>query len=380
MNSVEQFAAPETPASVATTALTLSERAQIALGSSKTEVHLADLIQASKNITEIKNLDGRTECHSAYMQLKNSRTMIIAAGKSARDDANKFSKAVIAEEERLIEIISPEEARLKDLRDAWDKAVAEEVRAKAEAERVRIADIKARIQAVANIKVSMLGKTLRQIEAELIKLNEPPEYDTFYEFASEYKAVRESTIEALTLALNHAKAAEAEAARIAAEREAMEVERKEMAARMAELRAQKDALELAEKERIAATQKAAQEAERERERMMLAESAPKTTPSDQFTVRSAVIQREQASAAPHPRFAPQATVSDIQQESKKNFDAEYPQNVHPAIAAKMPAVADIEPERPTLQEIIEVVADHFDTDQDTARMWIAASFQVAQAA
>lgn len=73
------------------------------------------------------------ECHSAAMAATKARTAIVQAGKAARDDATRFSKAVIAEEARLIAIIQPEESRLKVLRDEWDAKEAREKAAKAEA-------------------------------------------------------------------------------------------------------------------------------------------------------------------------------------------------------------------------------------------------------
>ena len=68
-----------------------------------------------------------------------------ASRKAARDDATRFSKAVIAEEARLIAIIQPEESRLKVLRDEWDAKEAREKAAKAEAERLRVLEISQRI-------------------------------------------------------------------------------------------------------------------------------------------------------------------------------------------------------------------------------------------
>ncbi|MFX8160626.1 hypothetical protein ABTL01_19900, partial [Acinetobacter baumannii] len=75
------------------------------------------------------------------MTLANARIAISKAGKEARDDATKFSKAVIEEEKRLIAIIEPEEDRLRGLRDAWDAEREREKLANAEAEKRRIATL-----------------------------------------------------------------------------------------------------------------------------------------------------------------------------------------------------------------------------------------------
>ncbi|MGF6920266.1 hypothetical protein [Paraburkholderia sp. 40] len=110
--------------------LTVPERAAIALGTAEHETKLRDLVAKSASITAIKNKDGREECHSALMVLKTTRTGILRAGKAALEVATEFSRAVIAEERRLVAIAEPEEMRLEDLRDEWDEARAAEKRAK----------------------------------------------------------------------------------------------------------------------------------------------------------------------------------------------------------------------------------------------------------
>lgn len=114
--------------------LTVVERAAIALGTPEHEKKLRELVSQSASIVEIKNADARTQCHAAYMVLKNARVEIEKAGKTAREDATAFSKAVIEEQKRLVEITAAEEARLQGLRDVWDEAREVEKREKAEEE------------------------------------------------------------------------------------------------------------------------------------------------------------------------------------------------------------------------------------------------------
>lgn len=106
--------------------LTVIDRAQLALKSTQTRTDLAAIVAKSANIKEIKNADGRAECHAAAMVLVKARTTIKAAGKAAREDATKFSNAIIAEENSLVAITAAEEKRLMDLRDAWDQKIATE--------------------------------------------------------------------------------------------------------------------------------------------------------------------------------------------------------------------------------------------------------------
>ena len=131
----------------------VEQRAAIALGSSKTEERLNELATKHKDIVLVKDKAGREQAHGAAMELLKARTAIAAVSKTARDDATKFSKAVIAEENRLIGIISAEETRLFAVRDAWD---TEQERIKAEkvaAEKARVDNIQAAIASIPLSKV-----------------------------------------------------------------------------------------------------------------------------------------------------------------------------------------------------------------------------------
>ncbi|MCT9071221.1 hypothetical protein N6G06_07570 [Cupriavidus gilardii] len=77
------------------TELTLPQRAAVALGSAEHETKLKELAIKHADIVDIKNSAGRDQCHAAMMTLANARVAITKAGKEARDDATKFSKAVI---------------------------------------------------------------------------------------------------------------------------------------------------------------------------------------------------------------------------------------------------------------------------------------------
>lgn len=122
-----------------TNALTPIERASVALGASAHEKELSTLAGKFTGIKSITNSDGYKDAQSARMELVKARTDMEKKGKAARDDANAFSKAVIAEEKRLLSIIGPEEARIKGLQDAWDAVIEAEKQAAAKVETDRIA-------------------------------------------------------------------------------------------------------------------------------------------------------------------------------------------------------------------------------------------------
>lgn len=261
-----------------TTALTVVERAAVALGSTKLEGELVALAKKSADIVEIKNTAGREQCHSAMMALANTRTSITKTGKAARDDANAFSKAVIAEEKRLVELIEPEEIRLRDLRDDWDEAREAEKRAKAEAEAKRITLIREHIADIRSIATRMVGCASHAIAGEIVDLEALGiTLDRFQELTGEAEAARGETLDKLSSMYRAALDAELEAARIKAEQEAeaarLAAEREELA----RLRAEAAAARAAEEKRLA-DERAAQEAElraqrEEQERQIAAERA-----------------------------------------------------------------------------------------------------------
>jgi hypothetical protein len=228
------------------TALTLPERAAVALGTAAHEIKLRELLQTSINIVSVTNVDGRAECHAAYMTLKNSRITVEKAGKAATEDAKAFSKAVSAEEKRLIAIIAAEEDRLQTMRDKWDEDRAAERQALIAAERARVDAIHADIAAIRNMVATAAGKPSMLIKAACEIVTEICVDETrFGEFLPEAKQALVETFAKLESMFGDARTAEeaaakleeerlAEAARMAAERIQIERDRAELTERAAE--------------------------------------------------------------------------------------------------------------------------------------------------
>lgn len=230
----------------------VAERAQLALASTATEAKLRELATKHANLIEIKDRAGRDQVHGAAMELMRARTTISKTSKEARDDAVKFSKAVVSEEARLVAIVEPEELRLKGLRDAWD---AEQARAKAEAERLereRLLALGARIQEIRGF--ARLAQDCRSSDAvrRLVERLAGLDMTGFAEFEAEAANVLTETRQQVEQVLNSRLATEAEAARIKAERE-------ELARQQAE--AQRKADELAAQQKAEADRLAAERAE-----------------------------------------------------------------------------------------------------------------------
>lgn len=222
-----------------------ADRAALALGSSKAEIQLREIVKESAEITTVIDVAGREQAHRAGMKLKNARTAIKNTGKVAREDAQAFSTAVIAEEKRLINIIESEETRVFDLRDGYDAKVKAEKAEKDRIEKERVDGIKQKIVAISGLPMAMHGESALEIELELNALItfEPSDAD-FMEFKAAAKEAVDATVEALSVMLERTKAMEAEAARLAAERadlERLQAEAAECARVVAEEQAAIDA-------------------------------------------------------------------------------------------------------------------------------------------
>ena len=219
-----------------TTALTLLQRAAVALGSDKARRELALLALKSAHVDTIKNAAGREECHSFAMALKAARTNITRLSKEAREDAVKFGKAVIAEEASLILHTEPEEKRLLALRDAWDEKVAAEKEARAVAERARVIGITTRIAEIRGyLTLAQSARTSARVEVLQTTMQTAwgkvalGESAGFEEFTAEAEDAFNTTFSAMTAIVLTKRAEEVEAARVKLEAEAEAKRQKDIA-------------------------------------------------------------------------------------------------------------------------------------------------------
>jgi len=251
-DTLERPAVADQPETAMTT-LPPETRAVLALNSSKTELDLRALATKHVTIVEIKDRAGREQAHGAAMELMRARTAIEKVSKDARDDATRFSKAVIAEEKRLVGIVEAEEKRLKGLRDDWDEAEQKRREAAAAAERARVLAITNRIAEI-NQKAILAGqcRTADAIQ-RLIDALEKADMTGFEEYDQEAQTARSAALMSMSSLRDAKRAEEDERARIKAEQEAE-------AARLEEERAT-IARQKAEAEAEAAQAKAKQEAD-----------------------------------------------------------------------------------------------------------------------
>lgn len=229
---------------------TPEERAVLVLKSTETEEKLKALVLKSADITEVKDTDGREQVHRMAMDLKKARTGITHNGKAAREDAQAFSKAVIAEENRLIAITTEEETRLFKLRDDFD---AEQARIEAERARIeaeRIGAIRAKIDAINALPAQLAGSSAAEILVHLQKLaTTEPTAEEYQELLGE-AAVAIDTVGSAVSTLYHAaqrrEAEEAERLRVQAEeKQRLADEAKRLADDRAEIERQRQEQEIA---------------------------------------------------------------------------------------------------------------------------------------
>jgi hypothetical protein len=329
------------------------------LNSSKTEADLKQLATSLKAITLVNSPAGREQAHSLAMTARTARTTIEKLGKAARDDATKFSKAVIAEEDRLIEIIQPEETRVLGLRNAWDAAEAARKEAELQKERDRIERHQAVIATIRSYPG--LARECRTSAMALQILEKLCAIDTLNncldEFTDTAHAAKIAADEAICDIIESKQAAEAEQARIKAEQEA---ENARLAAERERLEAER-----AEAVRVLARMKAQQE-ELDRQAAAMAQQAA------ELEARKAEAAKPAQVLADDPReafgqimpIAPVLSEKSVADENARRFiDSLEPE---PVIDA--PAPLD---ETPCAEDLAQTIADIRDVPLATAIRWLA---------
>lgn len=387
----------ERPAPV--TALTLPQRAAVALGTATHEIKLRELLTNSAGILTVTNKAGRDECHTAYMVLKNARISITNLSDEATEDAKLFTKAVKAEALRLLNIILSEEERLQTLRDGFD--VEEKARKEAliAAEMARTALIAEHIEDIRNIPLRAAGKDSVAIRMALDEVSEITGRESvFGEQAFQDKAVivRDAAYAKLTemlaarIAIEQAEtqriaaiaAADllraeqaAENARVAADNKRIAAEQAAMAEMLAD---QQAALVLAAKlqadQAVAAIQAAAEverKAAAERERVNAAVKAQLEQKAADLAAERKLFEDQQA-----------MQVAQVERDAVHGEALEMDEAFHMAMApADAPTPSTVLPESifdgaprtssPTADEIIQVLAEHYDESPEVVADWMS---------
>lgn len=326
------------------TALTVQERAVVALGGSERKAELTALSTKYADLTEIKNPAGRTQVHQAAMELADARIKTTKTGETSREDANQFQKAVIAAVKSFIEPVKTEEDRLLALRNAWDQAIDQEKARKAAEESNRISKVLARINEFRLIPAHFAMKSVAEIEAEAARLAElPVTIEDFFEYTGEGQQARDEAITKLEGLSTAAREREAESRRLAEERAAFAVEQAAAAERervAAAERAEQERIAQAERDRVAAVQREEQEQAAALLREQQAEHARQVAAQQaEFDRQQAEIARQQAELA-----AAQEAQAQAARDEQARKDAEEQARLD-AIAAEARRIEEAEAAR-----------------------------------
>ena len=381
----------------------VEQRAALALESSKTEQDLRALVDQLKTVTVVNSPAGRDQAHALAMTATRARTAIEKAGKAARDDATKFSKAVIAEEARLIALVEPEEKRVKGLRDAWDKAEAERKEAEAQRERNRIAAHQAVIEQIKGYPVLAAQARTSTMALQMLERLTAIDVSGLEEFAEAAQIEKRKADERINDIIDAKKADEAaaELRRLDGLRDAdiaaldkivsscagADLERVEQGLADAEQYAPHADLDDVRVYAVTAHQIDA--CDRLRQLVMAAQVAK--AQADELAAARALIARQQAALEaqrkPAATFEPTATLIQNGEREEVTDDAVDAEVSAAELAADpiaaddahmvvikgeaLPAASVSHIERPTDEELADVIAKHYDVSPSTAHGWLA---------
>jgi hypothetical protein len=269
--------------------LTPVERASRALSKEETEAELKALAEQSKAIVSVTDAASRKVAHDAMMVLKNMRIAIEKKAKEARDEANNYRTAVISIEKGLVQLIEPEESRLTEIRNEFDKAEEKAREARIQADLLRKEEIQRKIEAIRNLPVHattvkeslILGQLCAKADSMVI---DPAVYEEFTQSANEALTVSKAALSHLFAERKAQEARDEQAKKDAEELAALRAANAERDRLAAIETARKEAEAKAEAEKVAAAAKAQREAElaaqeeanrKERERIAAEEAAAK---------------------------------------------------------------------------------------------------------
>lgn len=167
--------------------------------------------------------EGYKAVREGRLKAKKARTSLRADGKSLRDSANKFCKTVLHREDELVDIVEPEECRLREMEEAFEE---EQERRRIEEERKEQKRIQDRID--------QLRKFNYEVDAYEAKTMPEENFQALLGHAeAEFNKEQERIAKAKS---------EEEAARIA-EQDRLRIERENLEKQQADLKRQQEAFE-----------------------------------------------------------------------------------------------------------------------------------------
>lgn len=221
---------------------------------SPTRADLTQLVESSKDLAlpDLFDQEQIRKVKDARIILRDTRVAITKTGKTLREDALKFQKAVIAKEKELVAIVEPEEDRLAALEDSAVQAIERKARQELLPERwKRIKDLVGNIEEFRKRVDGKVAGTPSPVTDESLLDMDGGTFQGLLNFLMATKTAIES------IELNEErKKLEARETALKAEEEKVQRE-KEL--REAEDRGRKEAAERAERERKEAEERKARE-------------------------------------------------------------------------------------------------------------------------
>lgn len=356
------------------------------------EAGLADLRTRYADVAwDLRTVAGNDAARKARKEIVTLRTTLedrrkaikaplLARAKLIDDEAKRITGELLEIERPIDEQIKADEAR----REA-------ERQAKVEAEKRRVAAIRAQIDGITATAAAALRMRTSASAAGVLAtlLTAEPNEAELAEYAEEGKHTLAEAIETVRAHVAALKEREAEAARLAAEREALEREKAEEAARRAEQeRIDRDARE-AEERRVAAERAALERERQEQERAQReareAEEARLRAirEAQEAEARAERERIEAAARAEREKLDAQAAEIARQREEVERREREQREREQAAEAARIAdeaakaRAAEIaarpkteRPTRPSDDEIIEALALHFRVHESKVIEWL----------
>ncbi len=369
----------------------MTEFEKVAAGIAALETRYKDVVYP---VTTTKGLD---EAKAARADIRDARYAVQRAAKSAKSELAAISKNI---GEKADQIIAPLEA----LEAPIDQQIkAEEARKEAEKEAKRLAEV-ARVEAIAAKIAAIRAAGIAPAGASAFDIATLRgnlalavyAADEFQEFLPAAERARDDALSQLRAAHEAAVAAEAEAARLAAERAELERIRQEQEAalaaeraRLAEERRQQEA-ERKRVEQETAARLAAEKAERDHQAAVAAEEARKA--AEAMAAERAELERqreelrlqlEAARAAAQPAAAPARPplvigVDLAAEGGDRQVFAELRDGCLEVVGDFIPAdpapladaIQDALNTRPEDYELRDVISAHFDVLPEVADEWL----------
>jgi hypothetical protein len=362
-------------------AITAPQSTELAIVWPYAEDVIKELAENYKNlvISDAKTYDATRAARTEMVSVRTSIDKALKAGNAplkAAMDANRD------EAKRLIELAAPTEAYLQEQVKTWEAKKEAEKQAKIQAERDRVAAIRARIAGIGAIAAMSINSTPAEIVARIDQLTSITVDDgSFDEFGPESCDVYFQALDKLHAHLaarnefdrqESERKAEAERLRQEAEKQAQEraAFRAEQAAAQAVIKAQQEAIaarerEIADKAKAAeiAARKEREKIERQRLEFEQRQADAARAEQDRLDAIEAVNQSELAAQAAAEMAETETDEPVAMIDGMEGLSGDYR-------ATEITRQIIAEEPRPSNVDIIDAVAERFGADFDVAQQWI----------